>query len=633
MRETQPQVELIARPSLDLAALERFLKHVGGESWLQMRTADGQEVNAGQTLIEAAGRACYRSWEEGLNPNVTRIRKDQQQYFLNLLNSGHGSVLEHANYSFILYDVSRVFCYDEDTEVLTDEGWIPWPKIQGDELFGTLNPLTRELEYQHATERFEGPYEGPMYHVHSQQVDLMVTPNHRMWIQRVDTQAAKRGEQPWGIELAKDIMHKRVRYEKGAKWVGEHFEEIHLPSTTRSWIRSDSGKHVTRTYPGVSFPAKPFARLLGWYLAEGCINRHQICIAQNRGPQLEEIAQVIRDLGLMPYIPVTGNGCVRTSCTPLRDFLADLGTVDNKRVPKMVQSWSPELIREFLDAMIAGDGNTHRGNGHQVIYTISREMADDLQILAIKAGYSANIRIDDRVGMERRMKTGQVFRNLNVCYIVSLQHDTRLQPHVNNNRTAPHHNRTLDEDGYQDSMVHYSGRVYCVKVPNGLLFVRRNGKPVVSGNTHELVRHRAGSAFSQESLRFVRLDEIPFRIPESMEPLRDKIVSIMETLEEFQISAAEHFDLDGEGMPFHVKKEITSAMRRLAPEGLSTVIFWTANVRTLRHVIQMRTHASAEEELRTVFNRVGEIMVEEAPLLFGDFVVEDGVWTTEYRKV
>ena len=96
MRETQPQVELIARPSLDLAALERFLKHVGGESWLQMRTADGQDVNAGETLIEAAGRACYRSWEEGLNPNVTRIRKDQQQYFLNLLNSGHGSVLEHA---------------------------------------------------------------------------------------------------------------------------------------------------------------------------------------------------------------------------------------------------------------------------------------------------------------------------------------------------------------------------------------------------------------------------------------------------------------------------------------------------------------------------------------------------------
>jgi thymidylate synthase (FAD) len=47
----------------------------------------------------------------------------------------------------------------------------------------------------------------------------------------------------------------------------------------------------------------------------------------------------------------------------------------------------------------------------------------------------------------------------------------------------------------------------------------------------------------------------------------------------------------------------------------------------------MRTDPGAEEELRFVFNKIGEIMKQEAPLLFGDFVVEDGAWTTEYRKV
>ncbi|MCA1709944.1 MAG: FAD-dependent thymidylate synthase, partial [Actinobacteria bacterium] len=66
---------------------------------------------------------------------------------------------------------------------------------------------------------------------------------------------------------------------------------------------------------------------------------------------------------------------------------------------------------------------------------------------------------------------------------------------------------------------------------------------------------------------------------------------------------------------------------------VSTVLFWTANVRTLRHVIQMRTDPSAEEELRIIFDKVARIMVEEAPLLFGDFTVVDGAWTTEYRKV
>jgi thymidylate synthase (FAD) len=115
--------------------------------------------------------------------------------------------------------------------------------------------------------------------------------------------------------------------------------------------------------------------------------------------------------------------------------------------------------------------------------------------------------------------------------------------------------------------------------------------------------------------------------------MRPQIVNILETLEEFQISAAEHFGLDGEGVSFHEKKEITSAMRRLAPEGISTMIIWTANVRALRHVIQARTDHGAEEELRLVFNTIGRIMKEEAPMLFGDFVVEDGAWRTEHRKV
>ena len=107
--------------------------------------------------------------------------------------------------------------------------------------------------------------------------------------------------------------------------------------------------------------------------------------------------------------------------------------------------------------------------------------------------------------------------------------------------------------------------------------------------THELVRHRAGSAFSQESLRYVRLADIGFRVPPALEPVREQVISIVEQLEEFQVSAASELGIDAEGVPFHVKKEVTSALRRLAPIGLSTDIVWTANARTLRHVIEMRT--------------------------------------------
>jgi thymidylate synthase ThyX len=629
VRETTPEIELIARPSVDLEALERYLKTVGGESWLEMRRAQAEGLNPGQLLVEAAGRACYKSWLPRLNPNVSKVRTDQKEYFLNILRSGHGSVLEHANYTFLLSDVSRVFCYDSDTDVLTDEGWKPWPKVDGSELFGTLNPHSGALEYQKATEHFEAEYEGPMYEVRSEQVDLLVTPNHRMWVQRVDTQAAKRKEQTFGIELAEDIYRKRVRYQKGAIWRGSEPDVIRVPATCRTYKRDS--RIVTRTYPGKEFPARAFARFLGWYLSEGYINRHHIVIYQNRGAKLDGIVDTIRELGLQPYVPERHQGQVRICCLPLRDFLADLGTAVDKRIPTTVHEWGRGLLKEFLDAFIQGDGNTHSGNGHQVIYTASKEMADDLQVLAIKAGYSANLRVDDRVGLKRVMPNGQEFYNLRPTYIVSLGR-SRLFPHVNLNRRAP--NRWHNENGYNDRFVHYEGTIHCVKVPNGLLFVRRNGKPVVSGNTHELVRHRAGSAFSQESLRFVRLKDIPFRIPDSLEPMRPQIISILETLEDFQITAAGHFGLDQEGKSFHEKKEITSALRRLAPEGLSTMIIWTANVRTLRHTIQARTDPGAEEEIRFVFDKIGRIMLQEAPLLFGDFTVgEDGAWRTEYKKV
>jgi thymidylate synthase (FAD) len=150
--------------------------------------------------------------------------------------------------------------------------------------------------------------------------------------------------------------------------------------------------------------------------------------------------------------------------------------------------------------------------------------------------------------------------------------------------------------------------------------------------THELVRHRAGSAFSQESLRYVRLVDIGVRIPPALEPLRRQVVELVERLETFQRHAAG--ELLSEGVPFAVKKEVTSALRRLAPIGVSTDIVWTANVRTLRHVIEQRTAPGAEEEMRLVFDSVAQLVLPEAPALFQDFVrSDDGSWTAAHHKV
>lgn len=154
--------------------------------------------------------------------------------------------------------------------------------------------------------------------------------------------------------------------------------------------------------------------------------------------------------------------------------------------------------------------------------------------------------------------------------------------------------------------------------------------------THELVRHRAGVAVSQESLRFVRLDDLPFWFPEwaqKDEELMGRAQDLLQQMEEFQGWMAQHFGLDDEGVPFGEKKAKTSFMRRFAPEGLATGLVWTANVRTLRHVIENRTAPGAEEEIRLLFDKVGTLMVREAPALFGDYTVEDGAWTPGWRKV
>ncbi|MFG1707282.1 FAD-dependent thymidylate synthase [Nonomuraea sp. M3C6] len=154
--------------------------------------------------------------------------------------------------------------------------------------------------------------------------------------------------------------------------------------------------------------------------------------------------------------------------------------------------------------------------------------------------------------------------------------------------------------------------------------------------THELVRHRPGVAISQESLRFVRLDELPFWFPEwaqADEELMKRATAVLEQLEQFQRWMAGHFGLDEEGVKFSEKKHRTSFMRRFAPEGLATGLVWTANVRTLRHTIEARTAGGAEEEIRMLFQRIGELMRKEAPALFGDYVVEDGAWIPGWRKV
>jgi thymidylate synthase (FAD) len=197
--------------------------------------------------------------------------------------------------------------------------------------------------------------------------------------------------------------------------------------------------------------------------------------------------------------------------------------------------------------------------------------------------------------------------------------------------------------------------------------------------THEHVRHAVGVAISQESMRYVRFDDIPFWMPEwaqADEELMVRATAEIKRDEEFQAWLVNHFgldrkgdekcqsldhwggDLDGDAQwtsnercencngtgvlkapTFGMKKAKTSFMRRFIPHGVATMMTWSANVRSLRFIIQQRTEFAAEEEIRIVFDQVATIMQKECPLLFGDFTFDyqdaDPVpqWVPEHRKV
>jgi thymidylate synthase (FAD) len=135
--------------------------------------------------------------------------------------------------------------------------------------------------------------------------------------------------------------------------------------------------------------------------------------------------------------------------------------------------------------------------------------------------------------------------------------------------------------------------------------------------THELVRHRAGTAISQESLRYVRPKEVNVWMPPDVEPVSKKFLETVEDIQRHYRDLEAGFDWDK--MTFEQKKRVTSALRRILPDGIATNIIWTANHRTIRWVIEMRTDPSAEIEIRKVFGQVAEICMRDYQLLYSDF--------------
>jgi thymidylate synthase (FAD) len=146
--------------------------------------------------------------------------------------------------------------------------------------------------------------------------------------------------------------------------------------------------------------------------------------------------------------------------------------------------------------------------------------------------------------------------------------------------------------------------------------------------THELVRHRAGFAYSQLSQRYVDESDAAFVIPPAI--LGD------EALEgtwraEIDRALAAYVKLVGELMEqyawiperVHRRKMAREAARGVLPNSTETKIVVTANARAWRTMLELRAGEGADLEIRRMAVAVLELLREEAPGFFSDFEIYD----------
>ena len=144
--------------------------------------------------------------------------------------------------------------------------------------------------------------------------------------------------------------------------------------------------------------------------------------------------------------------------------------------------------------------------------------------------------------------------------------------------------------------------------------------------THELVRHRAGFAYSQLSQRYVDESHAAFVVPPAIigdEGLETQWKAQVESAQSAYISLvnelmARYAWVDDK---VHRRKMAREAARGVLPNSTETKIVVTGNARSLRTMLELRSSEGAELEIRRLAVVVLRVMQAEAPAFFGDFEV------------
>ena len=403
-------------------------------------------------------------------------------------------------------------CHDSSTELLTKRGWLKYGDVAYGDEAGTVNPTTGAFEWQPVQQMHVSDYDGEMVRFkNSHTLDMLVTPNHRMYAgarhsTRVGGEKIALPRRQWDFVFAEDFVAQTSLPNRCNPKQGVATECFTIPGVqysqglpTNRHMKDQSRRVLVRTRPDRVVPMSPWLSFLGWFVAEGWTatskKKKEYAIGINQSlsatEECESIHDAVSGLGEYNFHENDGTGGLSRGVNgtvyhenrrtwTMRDkslwsWLREHCGTDSytKRIPSFVNDLPADQQCTLLDSAILGDGS-HRGSGQRVYYTMSKQLADDIQSLAIQCGHAANFNKTSPSG-KYTIAIGRASREV----IVKKEHISRVP---------------------------YRGTVWCATVPNGIIITRRNGKMAISGN----------SAFANALVKEGPMDRTISRLQEDM---------------------------------------------------------------------------------------------------------------------
>lgn len=353
--------------------------------------------------------------------------------------------------------VGDKFCLDNTHDVLTDKGWINITELTMNHKIAALN--NGILEYQSPINVYKVKYDGKMYKLKSQQVELTTTTDHKMWVK-------KRSSDKYEAVRAIDIYKKRVRFKKNAINNKQNIEYFELNEN--------------------KIPMNEFLSFLGIWYAEGWSSiyyrkdrnqyDYRIVIDTHKERVRSELNRVLPKLGfkICKNKNKTRYFIYNKNLTIYLNKLS-IGAI-NKTLPDFVWNLSQSQSRLLLKGMMLGDGYFSKQNTW-IYYTSSEKLKDDVQRLALHCGWSANIKLRRQKNSIYKINGREGTTNANSYSVHIIK--SKNEPQIN-------HGHCYDQNGQFEEIIDFNDYVYCCEIPSHVFYVRKNGKPVW---THNCSRH------------------------------------------------------------------------------------------------------------------------------------------------